>query len=146
MTKLPAQPNNPPEIVLVTTFNFTAQLSLLFDSNLFNNIDNLDINPKNPFGKYKTNHCKLSTINSGQRYHEAYMKMVKDPLNDFLMPIIFCCDETKIVQMGKTSCWPLMFTTTILNQACQNTSQAWKPLGYVYDLSLLHSTAGKTVW
>ena len=33
-----------------------------------------------------------------------------------------------------------MFTTTILNPACRNTSQAWKPLGYVYDLSLLHST------
>ena len=84
MTKLPVKPNNPPKIVPVTTFNFIVQLaSLLFDSNLFNNIDNLDVNPKNPFGKYKTIRCKLSTINSGQCYHEAYMNMVKDPLNDF---------------------------------------------------------------
>ena len=142
MTELPVQQDHPSEIVPVTTFNFTAQLSsLLFDSNLFDNIDNLDVSPKNPFGKYKTNRHKLSTINSGQRYHEAYMNMVKDPLNDFLMPIIFCCDETKLVQTGKTSCWPLMFTTSILYQACRNTSQAWNPLGYVYDLSMLHSTA-----
>ena len=67
--------------------------------------------------------------------------MVKDPTKDFLMPIIFCCDETKLVQTGKTSCWPLMFTTTILNQTCRNTSKAWKPLGYVYDLSMIHSPA-----
>ena len=43
--------------------------------------------------------------------------------------------------MGWTSCWPLMFTTTILNQACRNKPEAWKPLGYIYDLGLVMSQA-----
>ena len=34
-----------------------------------------------------------------------------------------------------------MFTTSILNQACCNTPEAWKPLGYIYDLGLLMSQA-----
>ena len=55
------------------------------------------------------------------------------------MPIIFACDETKIGSMGKAGCWPLMFTTTILNQSMRNKSIAWKPLGYIYDLSTVLS-------
>ena len=95
----------------------------------------------NPFGKYENSLRKLSTINSGQRYHESYATMIQNPDTDFLMPIIFSCDETKISSMGRTSCWPLMFTTTILNQSCRNKPEAWKPLGYVYDLSLAMSQA-----
>ena len=55
------------------------------------------------------------------------------------MPIIFACDETKLSSIGKTSCWPLMFTTTILNQEMRNKSIAWRPLGYLTDLSTIMS-------
>ena len=141
-TLLPNLPEKPEQTINVTTFNFTAQLhSLLFDSNLFLDLTNLDVNLMNPFGKYENSLCKLSTINSGQQYHESYATMIQNPDTDFLMPIIFSCDETKISSMGRTSCWPLMFTTTILNQSCHNKPEAWKPLGYVHDLSLAMSQA-----
>ena len=67
--------------------------------------------------------------------------MIQNPDTDFLMPIIFSCDKTKISSMGWTSCWPLMFTTTILYQSCCNRSEAWKPLGYIYNLGLVLSQA-----
>ena len=123
-------------------FNFTAQLhSLLFDSNLFFDLKNLDVNLMNPFGKYENPLRKLSTMNSCQRYHNSYATMIQNPDTDFLMPIIFSCEETKILSMGRTLCWSLMFTTTILNQACRNKPEAWKPLGYVFDLGLVMSQA-----
>ena len=43
--------------------------------------------------------------------------------------ITFACNETKLSSIGKTSCWPLMFTTTILNQEMRNKSIEWRQLG-----------------
>ena len=67
----------------VTIFNFTSQLfSLLKDEELFGDIKNLDVDPKNPFGKYKSQKY-LSTINSGELYETAYKNMVKDKEKTF---------------------------------------------------------------
>jgi hypothetical protein len=42
-----------PQVVQTTTFNFTNQLfTLISDQVLFGNLDNLDVNVDNPFGKY----------------------------------------------------------------------------------------------
>ena len=71
--------------------------------------------------------------------------MIKNPKKEFLTPIIFECDETKVLSqgLGKASCWPLLFTTTVINQSKQNVPMAWQPLGYIYDTSLLLSTNEK---
>jgi hypothetical protein len=57
-----------------------------------------------------------------------------------LVPICFACDETKL-NGGTTGCWPLMFSTTIFNQKLRNTAVAWRPLGYIYDLSIDESAS-----
>ena len=129
-----------PQAVNVTVFDFKSQLlSLINHSSLFNDLDNLDVNPKNRFGKYKSENHIISSVNSGNRYELAYNTLINDPEKDFLMPIIFACDETKVSSQGKGSCWPLLFTTSILNQSSRNLPTAWKPLGYIYDTSLLLS-------
>ena len=126
--------------VPVTVFDFKSQLmALLKDPQLFGDLNNLDVNPQDIFGKYRAHNNCLSTVNSGYRYKQAYQTMVVNPTKDFLMPIIFACDETKVSSMGKGACWPLMFTTSILNQEKRNLPRAWKPLGYVYDTSLVLS-------
>ena len=57
----------------VTVFNFEKQLiNLLQDKSLFGTIQNLDVNPDDPFGKYKAKNNYLSTINSGNRYQRVY--------------------------------------------------------------------------
>ena len=61
-----------------------------------------------------------------------------NPDNDFLLPIIMACDGTHMGQSNASS-WPLLFTTTILNQQTRNLPIAWRPLGYVNDLTLLQT-------
>ena len=62
---------------------------------LFGDISKLDVNPKKVFGRYRNNSKLLSTVNSGLFYDMAYKTMIEDKQHDFLMPIIFACDETK---------------------------------------------------
>ncbi len=57
------------------------------------------------------------------------------------MPIIFACEETHLLQGGKTASWPILFTTSILNQKTRNLPIAWRTLGYINDLSLIQSSA-----
>ncbi len=131
-----------PQVVQTTTFNFTNQLfTLISDQVLFGNLDNLDVNVDDPFGKYVPPNGLLSTVNSGQWYNTAYRHKVKDPSKDFMMPIIFACDETHLQKGGKAASWPLLFTTSILNQKSRNLPIAWRTLGYINDLSLIQSSA-----
>ena len=86
----------------VTVFNFENQLlNLLKDRNLFSDLHNLDVNPNNPFGKYKAKNDYLSTVNSGNRYQNAYKEMITSPDTEMLIPIIFAYDGTKVSIQGK---------------------------------------------
>ncbi len=134
-------PGPAPQVVQTTCFNFTKQLhSLVSDQALFGQLANLDVNANDPFGKYEATNGLLSTTNSGQMYYQAYQHLVKNPDKDFLMPIIMTCDETQ-TGTGKISSWPLLCTTSILNQKMRNLSIAWRTLGYINDLSLIQSAA-----
>jgi hypothetical protein len=127
-------------VVPVTRFPFINMLySLLSDSELVGDLSNLDVNPENPFGKYQSEGDYLTTVNSGAWYQTAYKNLIKDPEKDFLLPIVFACDETKLSKTGKTGCWPLLFTTTLFNQKLRNKASAWRPLGYVYDINIVDS-------
>ena len=130
------------KVIPVTRFPFVNMLySMLSDPNLVLDLSNLDVNPQNPFGKYESEGGYLSTVNSGAWYQKAYKNLIKDPDKDFLLPICFACDETKLKGKGKTGCWPLLFSTTIFNQKLRNKSTAWRPLGYIYDLNIVDSKA-----
>ena len=105
----------------VTVFNFKNQLlNLLKDRTLSGNLQNLDVDPNNPFRHYKAKDDYLSAVNSGNRYQYAYKEMITSPDTEMLIPIIFACNETKVSNQGKASSWPLMFTTSILNQTMRN--------------------------
>jgi hypothetical protein len=130
------------QIVQTTCFNFARQLyTMVSDQALFGALDNLDVNADDRFGKYVSPNELLSTTNSGQWYKDAYRHEVKDPAKDFMMPIIMACDETYLRKGSKASSWPLLFTTSILNQKMRNLPIAWRTLGYINDLSLIESAA-----
>jgi len=127
-------------------FQFRAMLeSLLTDPDLVGNISNLDVNQDNPFGMYQSPNNVLSCVNSGRWYRKAYKALVKDPKKDFLCPIIMASDEAKMSQGGKAGAWPLNFTLSIFKQHLRNLPFAWRPLGYVYDLSVIESQAERGV-
>jgi hypothetical protein len=128
----------------ITRFNFVSGLhSLLNHPDLTGSLENLDVNPTNPFGKYASPDGLLGPVNSGTWYKNAYHTCIKDPTTDFLVPICFACDETKISGGGTAACWPLMFSTTLFNQKLRNQPIAWRPLGYIYDLTIEESDSMK---
>jgi hypothetical protein len=47
------------------------------------------------------------------------------------MPIIMACDGMYLQKGGKASSWPLLFTTSILNQKMRNLPIAWHTLGHI---------------
>jgi len=102
--------------VPVTHFDFKVMLySLLMDQKLVGDSNNLDLNAINPFSKYKSPTGRLSTANSGTWYQTTYDNCIKDN-KDFLAPIIFAIDETKLQASSKNGCCPVMFTTTLFTQ------------------------------
>ena len=69
-------PGDPSQTINITRFNFTAQLvSLVKDFDCFGSIDNCDVNKDDVFGQYKVSNNKLSTVNSGLLYRQAYKKI-----------------------------------------------------------------------
>jgi hypothetical protein len=124
----------------VTAFDFKSQLkSLLNDDALFGDLTNLDVNSENPFAPYADPIGLLNCVNAGKWYQNAIKKYVKND-TDFLLPIIFTYDETCL--HNKTSkVAPLNFTTSILNQACRNQSNAWRTLMFAFDISCYQSSA-----
>ena len=54
------------------------------------------VNSNDPFAKYKSPNGNLAEVNSGFWYQQAYSNMIKDPQNEYLMPIIFAMDKTTI--------------------------------------------------
>ena len=134
LPKGPAGPMN--DFVPVTTFEFRAMVeSLLNDPLLTGNLDNLDVDKANPFGPYKTSNTRLSTSNSGKWYLKAYKNLCTEP-QDMLLPIILACDETTIAKGKKHTSWPINFTFSIFSQELRAHDFAWRPLGYIYDLSI----------
>ena len=134
---LPEGPSGPEnDVVPVTTFKFRHMLlSLLQDPVLTTNLDLLDVNPDDPFGRYIAPDGRLGTMNSGSWYQRAFEHHCKDP-NDFLVPLVLDCDETTIEQGKKHMCWPINFTTSIFGYKMRNQHFAWRPLGYVYDTGI----------
>jgi hypothetical protein len=114
---------------------------LVSDRALFGNLNKLDVNVDNPFGKYVPSAGLLSTVNSGEWYNSAYQHKVKDPSQEFMTPIFFACDETHLQKGGKAASWPLLFTTSVLNQQTRNLPTAWRTLGYINNLALIQSSA-----
>jgi hypothetical protein len=73
------------QVLQVTRFNFTNQLhALLTDYALCGNLENLEVNLVDPFGKYAPPPGRLLTVNSGSIYNLAY-KNCRKKANDFLL-------------------------------------------------------------
>ena len=119
----------------------TALHSLLNNPELSGDIQMLDVNPDDPFGKYMLPGNRLMSVNSGQWYERAYECEVKNPRTDMLVPIIFYVDETYVSSNGKLSCLPVMFTTSLFPRSVRNLHYAWRLLGYIYDQSTDNSGA-----
>ena len=133
-------------------FTFDAESSissLLADEELFCNLDNLAVDPDNPFGRCPRNQ-PLGEVLTGSWYQEAYDNMLinhgiggiegngKDSANNlplFMMPIIIYLDKTGTSVMQRHGLEPVMVTTPILKEKIRNiTKKSWRHLGFIPDM------------
>ena len=133
-------------------FTFDAESSissLLADEELFCNLDNLAVDPNNPFGRCPRNQ-PLGEVLTGSWYQEAYDNMLInhgiggiagdgiDKANNlplFMMPIIIYLDKTGTSVMQRHGLEPVMVTTPILKEKIRNiTKKSWRHLGFIPDM------------
>ena len=125
----------PPGVTIpATCFDFAAQLkTLLADMDFFGNMHNLDVDPENPFGPYKSPRNVIDCMNAGSLMQRAWQKLPTAP-NDYVLGIVLMYDETMLGNL-KTSVAPLKFTTCLLNQSARNQARVWRNLQFVNDPS-----------
>jgi hypothetical protein len=96
----------------VVCFDFLQMfLSLLNDPDL-NQLDNIVINPENPFGKYNPPDGRLDEINSGAFYRTAFESMCTTS-KDFLCPLIFTTDKTTLSNNANLHAHPFMMSKAL---------------------------------
>ena len=81
-------PGEPELSMMVTCYDFKSELMSLLASPVFEDIENLDTNVKDPFSKYQSPSGQLNCFNAGKLYSDSYHWICQGP-NDFFLPIIF---------------------------------------------------------
>lgn len=132
------------DVVETIRYDFVSQiLDLLEDESIWGNLDNLVVNPDNPFGKYVNTSGLLDEVFDGCWYDESYAREVKNPDFEFYMPIIGYMDKTGTDKYQRNGLEPFIFTTAVIKQSLRFKTDAWRCLGYVPDLDLKSSAQKK---
>ena len=79
---------------------------------------------------------RLSDLNNGKWYHETYYLKCHGKKNHVLLPIILFADKTFADKRGNLCQEPVLFTLGIFNKATRQRPRAWRPLGFIPNLSL----------
>ena len=131
--------DDPYRTIDVTSYDFCTQYLSLLRSDVFQDLNNLDVNPESPFRKYMSSTGHINCVNSGHWYHRAHKKLCVTP-NDFLAPVIFTFDESVLYNQQATVA-PLKMTSSLLNQTQRNKDSNWRPLCLINDLGTILSKA-----
>jgi hypothetical protein len=79
---------------------------------------------------------RLNDLNSGKWYHKTYYLKCHGKKNHVLLPIILFADKTFSDKRGNLCQEPVLFTLGIFNKATRQRPRAWRPLGFIPNLSL----------
>ena len=126
------------------TFKFDEQLKdLLSNNHIFGNLDNLDVNPNNRFGKFERSDKLIDEVNSGSWYQHAYSTLILTPGHNhfdehngydcFLLPIIFYIDKTGTDVMQRHGLEPLLFTTSVISRKARQDVRSWRTLASAHS-------------
>jgi hypothetical protein len=126
----------PPESVDVWVFNFLEQMKdLLSNHRIFGDLDNLDVNPNDRFGRYHRADGMVNEVNSGAWYQAAYNRLITDPENEMLFPVIIYVDKTGTDGLQRHGVEPVLVSTTVINVQARQSLESWKCIGYLPDLA-----------
>jgi hypothetical protein len=124
------------ENVHVLRFDVRRQIKELLASDIFHDMNNLVVDPSDPFGMYKPQDGRIGELYSGDWYHHTYKESIKDPSKEMLIGVKLYCDKTGTdSMMMRHRLEPVMFTLTIIKQSVQQKNfNAWKHVGFIPDL------------
>ena len=85
----------------------------------------------------------LADIDTGRSYRQAYDLLCRGRPRHILCGIIIYIDKLAVDRHGHLSLEPVYFTLSIFNQKTRNKPEAWRPLGYIPNLSLQSKAENK---
>jgi len=128
-------------------------LDLLKDRNLFGDINNLVVNPDDPFGVMRQETTATQTgdkafllndSDAGSLMRDMHTELKYDPdKGDLIVPLVFYMDQTGTTSNMRWGVEPLLFAVSWLKRSMRNKrdGRAWRVLGYMPDF--LRSKAAK---
>ena len=129
------------DAVDITTFDFISQFHSLLSDPLLNTIDNLVVNPDDPFTQYQPPGGLLNQSLSGSWYKNAWTHMETNTECNFMIPIILYIDKTQLCLSGKLSLFPVQMSLSIFTEEARRKANAWRPLGYIANEDYFFSAA-----
>jgi hypothetical protein len=124
------------ESVHVLRFDVRRQINDLLAAEIFHDMNNLVVDPLDPFGMYKPPDGRIGELYSGDWYRRTYKDLITDPSKEMLIGVKLYCDKTGTdSMMMRHGLEPVMFTLTIIKQSVQQKNfNAWKHIGFIPDL------------
>jgi hypothetical protein len=130
--------------VAVIHFPFVDQLQdLLLDSTLFGDINNLVVDPHDPYSKYHPYPGCLDEVHDGTFYSDIQIPQGEED-KCIVVPIMIYVDKTGGDVNQRFGSEPFVFTTSLLRRKIRNNPEAWRHLGFLPEL-YSKSSAEKTV-
>lgn len=128
-------------VISCIVFDVEAQIKdLLDDETIFGNLDNLVVNPDNPFAPYENRTGCVDEALDGTWHAETLKRlrtMKTDPLVDgvdFILYLILYVDKTGTAGNQRYPLEPVIFTFAIIRRGLRYNPHSWRIIGYIPDL------------
>jgi hypothetical protein len=129
--------------IAVHHFDYEQTIKFNHSKNeVFGNIKNLDVDPANPFGRFKPS--RLNSIQSGSWYQNTWDQMGLVDGVDFLESHLIYVDASAVTSMGRHALEPMTGCPAWVTREVRNTIVPWYPMGYIPDLDQQSSSRKKT--
>ena len=131
--------------VPITVFDATAAIhSLLTDVYLMRDDNFLFYNPDDPFSAPPLSNDICGDLIHSDWYCKTYHQMCNKSANSMLVPILLYIDKTQTDKLSRLSVEPVNLSLGLFKRSIRNQSSAWRPIGYIPDLSNVPHKHGST--
>ena len=115
---VPVMLNGFTEPVEIVRFDIVPMILSLLQDEVIMKKENLHINENDPFDNFiigLTSNEPIGEARLGSAYQE-YLRSHPPNINEFIFDMIFNCDRTHIDMLGRFTCCPLLFTSSLFKE------------------------------
>jgi hypothetical protein len=132
------------QAVTVFRFPLKPQLQEHLLSSVFADLNNLSVDPSDPWALYEKNGVVLKDFFDGTCYPatNAEFQQAKDEIHECILhPLLGCVDKTHVDGIEKNSLEPFMATSPGIRQHKREDSKSWFCLAFLPNLEMTSSAA-----